>query len=598
MRSTITGLLLATTMLTTQPHLRAADTTPGKIVSVADYGAIPGDGKDDGPAIVAAATAAAEAGATLVFPKGVYDIFEDTLPPTKRCVDIADTDGMVIEGNGSTLIGHGHISTFWFMRCKNVTVRNFTIDWQRPPFSQGKVLSSDARTITVQVDPQYLISGQERLQGMMDYDPATHAPIGLIDAFESGIVKKRLLRPQVLEVTFKKDLAAPPPPGTLIVLRHEIYGWNAMEFIDCAKVTVEDVTVHCSPGMAFHTATSRDLTLRRFRIAPTPDSGRLMSCTADGLFFSSCTGTVTIDDSWIEANGDDGINVSAKNLTVKDVPGPSELTAFAQVGWAGIVPQPGDKVEIASVADLVPKMTATVASASYDKQAKVHRIKFDAPLPQPVKAGDVIVDVTQVAKLRVTNTTITKNRARGIIVSTWDVAIDRCHISEQTMNGVLITSSPNRFGSQGPGANGLSITNCAFGGTFGSAILAYVECPNPAPGVHRNVTIAGNTFTTEPALDALRQKSQQPEVLCFQSAIYLGETDGATIDGNVFNGYGIAAFLGASKNVKLADNRSTGDSAVVVDQGSVAPTLSGNTCLAVSDKPAAWTFAYLQPGQR
>ena len=87
-------------------------------------------------------------------------------------------------------------------------------------------------------------------------------------------------------------------------------------------------------------------------------------------------------------------------------------------------------------------------------------------------------------------------------------------------------------------------------------------------------------------------------MLCFQSAIYLGETDGATIDGNVFNGYGIAAFLGASKNVKLADNRSTGDSAVVVDQGSAAPTLSGNTCLAVSDKPAAWTFAYLQPGQR
>ena len=584
-------------MFAISPHLRAG-TSAAKSVSVADYGAKPDDGKDDGPAIVAAATAAAEAGATLVFPKGVYEISEDTLPPTKRCVDIADTDNLVIDGNGSTLIGHGHLSAFWFMRCKNVTLRNFTIDWQRPPFSQGKVLSSDARTITVQVDPQYPISGQERLQGMMDYDPFTRAPIGMIDAFETGIVKKRLLRPQVLEVTFKNDLATPPPAGTLMVLRHEIYGWNALEFIDCANVTVEDVTVHCAPGMAMHTATSHDLTFRRFRIAPTPDSGRLMSNTADGLFFSSCTGAITIDDSWIEANGDDGINVSAKNLTVKDVPSPAELTAFAQVGWAGIVPQPGDQIEIASAADLVPKMTATVASASYDKQAKLHRIKFDAPLPQPVNAGDVIVDVTQVAKLRVNNTTIIRNRARGIIVSTWDVVIDSCHIGEQTMNGVLIASSPNRFGAQGPGANRLAITNCSFSGTFGSPILAYVECPKPAPGVHRNVTISGNTFTAETALDTLRQKRQQPDVLCFQSAIYLGEADGAAIENNTFNGFGIAAFLGASRNVKITDNKSVGDAVVIVDQGSAAPALSGNTGLAVSDKTNTWTFAYLQPGQR
>ena len=73
----------------------------------------------------------------------------------------------------------------------------------------------------------------------MDYDPATKLPMrhGL-DVY-GGVVRTELTAPQTLRVHLARDI--PVPVGHLVVLRHYVYGHNAIAFHRCADVTVEDV---------------------------------------------------------------------------------------------------------------------------------------------------------------------------------------------------------------------------------------------------------------------------------------------------------------------------------------------------------------------
>ena len=51
-------------------------------------------------------------------------------------------DGLTVEGGGADFIFHGRISPFVIDACKNVTVRNLSIDYPRPFFSQARILAS------------------------------------------------------------------------------------------------------------------------------------------------------------------------------------------------------------------------------------------------------------------------------------------------------------------------------------------------------------------------------------------------------------------------------------------------------------------------
>ena len=523
------------------------------VVDVTAFGAVSGDGKDDTAALLAALEQCRKASpATLVIPKGQYDFYAGSNPRNAGTLfPVSDLKGLTIDGKGSVLTIHGLTSVFWFGSCSNLTVKNLTIDWDRPPYSMGKVISAEGNHFDVEVEREYPIKGGEPVGAFMDYDPATRLPMrhGLDEYYTAE--KTELLREQVLRVHLKHE--ARIKPGVLVLLRHQVYGHTAFNCHRCADVTLQDVTVHTVPGMAFVAGVCTNVTLKRFVVAPRP--GRPMSATADATHFAGCKGTIRLEGCRFEAMGDDGANIkSGLYLSLKQEV--DDHTILAQHNLKMVdSPDPGDIMEVSHADDLIPYASIRVKKVELLPNDGLQRIEFEDPLPNALKEGDVFGNATRTPKARITNCVVRNNRARGMLIQTRDVIVENCRFEGCTGPGIMVLTEVTYF-FESIGTRDVTVRNCLFencnygaaagpGALCAMAYLANLSYP-PKPGVHKNVVFERNTIRR-----------------CDNSAIFAAGVDGITIRRNSIEGACAdptadtgrsAIYVMSSRNVRVEQN--------------------------------------------
>lgn len=585
--------------------MRADVPPPAAEVSVTDFGAEPDDGQDDSKGIQAAIEHCRMSQChRLVLPRGRYDFSEAQLPAKKRAFGFQGFNGITVDGNGSTLLFRGRVNPFCFEKCRDVVLKNVVIDWERPYFSQGKVLRADGLTFEVKVDANYPVDGTEKFEALMDYDPETRFPIGNIDILaNSGIASCRLLRPQVLQITLKqaKDTkftkrathfldSMKKLPGKLLVLRHVVYGNYGVDLIECPNSRLENVTIYSVPGMGIHAQQCGDVSLRRVQVRIRPDSGGLMSTTADCQFYTHCTGTISIEDSYFEGMGDDGLNVTAKYRTVSKIVNRNTIEAiYVAPFWRGPTPRPGEKLEFSGSRDLLFHGDATVKTASWDNEARIFRIELTEPLAK-VTVGDYLAVQTYLPKVRVLRSTFRGMRARAMLFSTRDVLVENCNIEAPAFAGIMLMGGM-RSGFQGPATRQVVIRNNSFDGCGGAAVYVDASVPAPGIGAHRDLTIEGNTIRENPHLATLRFKKDNPNWVYWNSAICLTAIDGVVIRSNTVSGYHPAVFLANAANVEITGNTFTDDTTLVInpkEAGSIHE--HGNHGLTVETTASAYDF--------
>src|SRR5262249_31740032 len=156
----------------------------------------------------------------------------------------------------------------------------------------------------------YPVAGGEQIKAFMEYDPENGRPLrGGHEAYDA-VVSTASIRPQLLRVRLGRPI--PVTPGVLLVLRHEVFGHNAFDCIDCSGVQVEKVTSYTCPGMGLWALHCENLRIRQCRVMIRPGSGRLMSTTADATHFNTCKGTVEVSDCLFEGMGDDALNAHGR----------------------------------------------------------------------------------------------------------------------------------------------------------------------------------------------------------------------------------------------------------------------------------------------
>ena len=355
--------------------LTALAATRTSALEVTRFGAVPNDGQDDTAAFLAAfKEAQAKGEKRIVIPKGRYDLRADGNPERPDVLfPVAGMDGLVIEGQGAELMMTGTAAIFSFANCQNVTVTGLTVDWARPPFSEGTVIATAPRHFDVKVADAYPVKGGEPVGAFMSYHADTRLPDGRdLDVYD-GVERTELIAPQVLRVHLKWEITV--PVGKLLVLRHQVYGYNAFSFYRCADVTVSNVTVYAAPGMGLVGMVTTNVSLRRFNVQMRPGSGRLMSATADATHFGGCKGTVSIEDCPFEGMGDDGVNIkSGLYLTVR-----KRVDDFTVLGQHNLkmsdLPDAGDTLEMAHTDTLSAFAAGKVRQASMEPgEGNMHRV--------------------------------------------------------------------------------------------------------------------------------------------------------------------------------------------------------------------------------
>ncbi len=552
---------------------------PALEVKVSDFGAIPNDGMDDTPAILAAVeNCKGRKNVTLTFEVGQYDIYasqRNESGGSKSSIQVRDLNDFTIDGRGAELIGHDLSTMFQVENCSNLTITNLITDWDPLPYTQGKVIRVDTAFVDIEVVAPFTAQAGRRTEAILGYDMENHRMARrFTDHYQKGFEKtSEVIEPGVMRLFIgRQDRFAGklPSVGDYLIARHQVYGYQSFQFSDCSELHIENVNIYCNPGMGIIGKNCHNIFIRHLNVMIRPGSGRWMSCTADATNFSGCRGNLVMENCLFEGQGDDATNVrSGEYLIVDEKLDDKRLKIKHGYRYnSGFLelPRMGDIMELSSGdAPLLPYATATVrlVQAIRNEKASILEftdqvienenaliVEFTEKLPENTRAGDIIGNASSCPVLRIRNCTAIRNRARGFIVKTRDVIIEDCIMQDICASAVGLEADVNAWW-EAIGSRNVIIRNnrfirCKFEPEYLNGVIESHTMSQDIPaGVHRDITIENNIFLGSDG-----------------NMIKLGSADSVNIFGNIMDGpREEAIYLYNTNNVTIASNKLTNSAA-------------------------------------
>lgn len=476
----------------------------------------------------------APAGAILKFPEGdchfypdqafekYYYISNNRHSLKRVAFPIIGKKDLAIDGGGARFIFHGEIVPFVVEASENIVLKNFSIDWRRPFYSQGTVTAADEDGVEVEIDPQaypyHFEDGEIRFdgegwsrtfnEGIFEMDPRTGGP-----AYLSGDNLGNLLRPEFdvspagkNRIRFNNRFPHLPALGNILLLRHYPRLCPGIHLKRSRNVRIDRVEINHCGGMGIIAQFSENIHIGNSAVRPAPGSGRLFSATVDACHFVNCRGLVRIEDGFFSNQMDDPANVHGINTRIKErLDGVSVLAELVHREQHGVeIAFPGDRMVMAHNDDLLDYAQRTVAAVE-PIDVRYSRIVFTEKLPDGLRPGDVLDNRSWVADVHISGCTSRNNRARGYLLATPGKIVLENNAISAAGAGVKISGDANYWYESGP-VRDVTIRNNTFGDccygppAWGRAVIDIdPEISNPWKNracYHRNIRIENNRFRT------------------------------------------------------------------------------------------------------
>ena len=395
---------------------------------------------------------------------------------------------LTIDGQGSTFIFHGRMIPFLIDHCQNIKVQNFSVDWAQPFHSEGLVVANDEnnKTFDLQISDEYpyeIRNGQihfikeyyEHTIGQailfdperkaIAYNTESYTPLTSFsrNAIQHNIDKieykytidprapeqSRIGRTDRLEVEqLKPGLVRIhnhgkklPPAGMIMVCKGD--QWEnrlapAFRVTHTYGFDAKDINVHHAGGMGIIAENSADLILDGFNV--TPSNGRMVSTTADATHFVGCRGKVVLKNCTFNNQLDDASNIHGTYQRVVDVL--NEYSIGARMGHhqqqGFTIGIPNDTIGFVRLEkSFFPYARLTIKSIK-KINSRYQIITFNEKLPADLKVNDLIENLDAYPELLVQNCNISRNRARGLLLSSPKKTVIENNFFHTEMEALLI----------------------------------------------------------------------------------------------------------------------------------------------------------------
>ena len=539
-------LLLIPTVLVGEGGEGVKGPTVNTLINVLDLHDATTHGDNMTPAVIAAiARARAAGGALITFPKGVYHFRADGAfaksyhiannDAGERLIifPLIDCNGITIDGGGSEFIFHGRVSPFVIENSTRTTVRNFSIDYDRPFFTQGTVLDAGDGFVDLMIDqaefPYRVEAGEfvpyakewtvENNAGMLiiEFDPKTKAP-----QYDGYWCLGRFRRSSAPEPTgwmknLTKVIAATQLPsgavrikagferrfktGNMLIICHEARMNAGFVVIGGSNTLIDSVDIFHVGGMGVIAQLTENITCNKLAIRLKPGTKRLLSTVADATHFVNCTGRVTLTDCVFENMDDDATNIHGICTPVsKIIAADTVVVNLGHFQQQGVnVYQTGDTVNILDRKSLLTKNTAVVRSSEMTDPQHV-RLQFDGSIAGIITDESAIDNPTRMPEVLIRGCRTGNNRPRGFLISTPKKVVIEENTFYNSHYGIHISGDANNWYESGAVTDVTIRRNRFVGCCYAEnvpaiAVTPEIEHPDAEVGCfHRNITIEDNDF--------------------------------------------------------------------------------------------------------
>lgn len=509
------------------------------VVDMAAFGAKP-DGSDTTPSVRAALEKVRSGKATkLTFPPGRYDFHPERASEQYLFVSNNDEglkriafpltglEGLEIDGGGSTFVFHGYTVPFLIDKSRGITLRNFSVDFNRPFHSEGRVLAITPDHLDLEFSNEF---PHEIRNGVLVFTdgkkasgPATTVtsgeflyPYGSLLAFDpvkretafmakdrykvgEGIAADKLgpsrVRLKIPDISAKV--------GDVLVFSPKNRDVPGMVISDSSGIHLTEIALHHCGGMGVIAQRSEDLFVKKLRVTPPPGGARIVSLTADATHFVNCKGRIELVDCLFEQQKDDATNIHGLYAKITHIFSPNrfEVTLIhpQQAGVDFI--KAGTRLELNDGPSLQEEGFATVKSVErINKQSSI--VGIEGTLPESVIVGDSVADAdANTADVLIKNCVLRGNRARGVLLG----SRGRMVIEGNTFHvpgAAILFEGDSRFWFEQAGVRdvvirGNTFDNCNYG-VWGTACIqvgsGIAEEFRKTSRYNRNIRIENNLF--------------------------------------------------------------------------------------------------------
>lgn len=273
-----------------------------------------------------------------------------------RTVELKKLDGVTIDGNGARLVMTDLKHAVRLSNCRNVTVKNLTVDYDPLPFTQGVItsVSPDSRVVEFTIDKGYPDLTGPYAVGRMHLFTADGKEWKRDAADLYG-------RTEIIDARHGRFRASKPEPafaaGDRVALNQRKNG--AFYLTGCGPVRFENITIHTCPSLGFCNRFSEggdELINVKLARGPRPagaDAERLLSTCADGLNYAYIRRGPKLVNCDFSFMGDDSVNLHSVALPIVQLLDSNTfdtLRPYKHEEFAKVV-RPGDRLRLLDPSD-------------------------------------------------------------------------------------------------------------------------------------------------------------------------------------------------------------------------------------------------------
>lgn len=433
----------------------------------------------------------------IYFPKGRYDFFKDMASEKHLCVAnhgiaglcrvsflLEGMENFVIDGGGSEFIFHGAIIPVAVLNCKNICIKNYSVDYDSLLSIETKVVAAGEgfADLKPKAEQNWFVEGTTLYSddgygniarfgymnlkgwyGENKYMPMCRDIFGISTAFEdlgNGIIRL------YADVDFKENMC--------VILQTCARPATGIFIENSKNITVTDYEINRSYGMGLLAQKSENITVDNMMVRAKAE--REISLSGDGVHFVNCRGYVNVVNSSFEEQFDDALNIHGIFTKIVEKGDNYIIVKYMHPDTKGIeLYDAGSIIQTLKPDTLIPNGRYMVNKAEV---INVHYTKlFLNESTEDIQCGDLVEELTQSCDLLFENNRVFNNKGRGMLIAAKGKVRIRNNYFNTPGAAILFESDGKRWYESG-GTTDVVISdnvfeNCLYGSSenWGDAVI-------------------------------------------------------------------------------------------------------------------------------